>query len=135
MAATIEIRKGFKISFDELIQSVSRLDSMDLTVFLNKLNQMTSQQSNHVILQQEKKLIQQIKDIIPLSVLHRFKQLQDKLHKQTITDKEQSEMLLVTDFIEEKSAERILLLSTLAKIRNISILELISELKLKDYHG
>jgi replicative DNA helicase len=131
---TIEIRKGFKVGFDELIQSFTQLNSKDMDAFLKKLNQVTSQNSKISSSSEEDILLQQIKEIIPASVLRRFNQLQSKQNNLTITDKEQSEILVLTDFIEEKSAERLLLISALAKIRQVSVLELIKQLKLKDFH-
>jgi replicative DNA helicase len=131
---TIEIRKGFKVGFDELIQSFTQLNSKDMDAFLKKLNQVTSQNSKISSSSEEDILLQQIKEIIPASVLRRFNQLQSKQNNLTITDKEQSEILVLTDFIEEKSAERLVLLSALAKIRQISVLELVQQIKLKDYH-
>ena len=110
---TIEIGNGFKISFDELIQSVTQLNSLELSTFLNRLNHATEQKR---LSEQEQSLLKQIKQIIPASIVRRFKQLQTKQHKNTLTEKEASEILLITDFIEEKSAERVALIANLAKI-------------------
>lgn len=127
---TIEIRKNFKIGFDELIQGIERLNAIERKSFLNKINQIEPP-----IVQREAELLLQIKEIIPASVVRRFKQLQNKMHNNTIKEKEQSEMLLLTDFIEEKSAERVGLLAALAQIRKITVLELIKDLKIKDFHA
>ena len=131
---TIEIRKGFKVGFDELIQSFTQLNSKEMDTFLKKLNQVKSQNSKISSSSEEDILLQQIKEIIPASVIRRFNQLQSKQNNLTITDKEQSEILVLTDFIEEKSAERLVLLAALAEIRQIPVLELAQQLKLKDYH-
>ena len=103
---TIEIRNGFKVGFDELIQSVTRLNALELTTFLNRLNQAATQQQQHS--EREKMLLKQIKEVIPASIVRRFKELQTKQHHNNISEKEAAEMLLLTDFIEEKSAERVL---------------------------
>ena len=70
-----------------------------------------------------------------MSVIRHFKELQTKQHNNTISKKEQEEMLLVTDFIEEKSAERVALLAALAKIRQVSITDLAKQLQLKNYRA
>ena len=127
---TIEIRKNFKIGFDELIQGIERLNAIERKSFLSKINQIEPP-----TVQREAELLLQIKEIIPASVVRRFKQLQNKMHNNTIKEKEQSEMLLLTDFIEEKSAERVGLLAALAQIRKITVLELIKDLKIKDFHA
>ena len=127
---TLEIKNGFKISFDELIQSVTRLNALELNIFLNRLHQATAQQSPA---QEEKMLLTQIKDIIPASIVRRFKELQAKQHNNTITEKESSEIVLLTDFIEEKSAERVALLGRLAQIQGVAITDLAKQLRLKNH--
>ena len=127
---TVEIKNGFKISFDELIQSVTRLNALELNTFLNRLHQATAQQSPA---QEEKILLTQIKNIIPPSIIRRFKELQIKQHNDTITEKESSEIVLLTDFIEEKSAERVALLGRLAQIQGVAITDLAKQLRLKNH--
>ena len=129
---TIEIRNGFKVGFDELIQSVTQLNALELKTFLSRLSQATEQQQHS---QQEKMLLKQIKEIIPASVVRRFKQLQAKQHNNTITEKEASEILVITDFMEEKSAERVNLLAVLAKLRGVSITDLAKLLRLTTFHA
>ena len=127
---TVEIKNGFKISFDELIQSVTRLNALELNTFLNRLHQATAQQPPA---QEEKMLLTQIKDIIPASIVRRFKELQAKQHNNTITEKESSEIVLLTDFIEEKSAERVTLLGRLAQIQGVAITDLAKQLRFKNH--
>ena len=127
----VEIRNGFKVGFDELIQSVTRLNALELTTFLNRLNQAATQQQQHS--EREKMLLKQIKEVIPASIVRRFKELQIKQHNNTVTEKEATEMLLLTDFMEEKSAERVLFLAELAKIKGVSIVDLAKQLRLKNY--
>ena len=126
---TVEIKNGFKVSFDELIQSVTRLNALELNTFLNRLHQATAQQSPT---QEEKMLLTQIKDIIPASIVRRFKELQAKQHNNTITEKESSEIVLLIDFIEEKSAERVALLGRLAQIQGIPVTDLARQLRLQN---
>ena len=127
---TVEIKNGFKISFDELIQSVTRLNALELNIFLNRLHQATAQQSPA---QEEKMLLAQIKNSIPASIVRRFKELQTKQHNNTITEKESSEIVLLTDFIEEKSAERVALLGRLSQIQGVPVTDLARQLRLKNH--
>ena len=127
---TVEIKNGFKVGFDELIQSLTRLNALELNTFLNRLHQATAQPSSS---QEEKMLLTQIKDIIPPSIVRRFKELQIKQHNNTITEKESSEIVLLTDFIEEKSAERVALLGRLAQIQGVAITDLAKQLRLKNH--
>ena len=132
---TVEIKKGLQVGFDDLVQGVSRLDTAELIAFFDKLNQIIGGQKQVLPFGEEAILLKQIKTIIPMSIIKRFKELQVKQHGNTISEKEQEEMLVITDFIEEKSAERVKLLAALAKIRQIPLTELVKKLKLKNYHA
>jgi hypothetical protein len=121
---TIEIKKGLQVRFEDLVQGISRLNTVELTTFFDQLNQVMGGQKSVASLNEEAILLKQIKDIIPSSVVRRFKELQTKQHNNTISEKEYEEIRMITDFIEEKSAERIVLLGALAKIRQIPLTEL-----------
>jgi cobyrinic acid a,c-diamide synthase len=79
--------------------------------------------------------VRQIRDLIPASILRRYRQLHKKQQNGSITAKECEEMLLLTDYIEEKSAERVMLLGALAAIRQINISELAKQLRLQTLHA
>jgi hypothetical protein len=65
----------------------------------------------------------------------RLKALQKKRQAQTITSKELSEIIVISDFLEMKSAERIYLVGALAKLRQTSITEVAKQLNLKKFYG
>ncbi len=131
----IEIKKGGQNKFDDLVQRVSLLDNTDLMTFFEQLNLKISGQKTTAVLSEEIMLLKQIKNIIPVSLMRRFKTLQAKQHDNSISEKEHEEILLITNFIEEKSAERVELLAALAKIRQIPLTELVKQLPLKTYHA
>ena len=131
----VNIKKGLHIGFDDLVQSVSRLNTTELTTFFEKLNHTLSGQQSLSSFGEEAILLTQIKAIIPASVIRRFKELQAKEYNGSITDKEREEILTITDFIEEKSAERVVLLGELAKIRQMPLTTLVKQLQLKNYHA
>lgn len=132
---TVEIKKGLQIGFDDLVRGISKLNTAELTTFFEQLNQVMGNQKTPSSQIQEAILLKQIKVLIPASVIRRFKELQTKQHNNTISDKEQEEILLITDFIEEKSAERITLLAALAKIRQVPLPDLVKQIPLKDFHA
>jgi hypothetical protein len=132
---TVKIKKGLQVGVDDLVQSISRLNNTELTTFFERLNYLLISQKTPSKLGQEAILLQQIRAMIPASVIRRFKHLQTKQHNYSISEKEQEEILIITDFIEQKSAERITLLASLAKIRQISLTELAQQLQLKNYHA
>jgi hypothetical protein len=135
MMQTVEIKKGLQVGIDDLVLSISRLNTAELTTFFERLNRVIGGQKSLSPFGEEALLLKQIKAIIPASVIRRFKELQTKRNNNTISEKEQEEMVLITDFIEEKSAERVVLLAALAKIRQVSLPDLVKQINLKDYHA
>jgi hypothetical protein len=131
--STIEIRKGLQVSLDDLVTSLSKMDMSELKNFADKMNHLVDLRHDTASDEAEREVIQQIKDIIPASVVRRFKQLKKKQDAGTLTPKEQEETILLTDFMEEKSTERVFLIGLLAKKRNISVAELIKQFPLIRY--
>lgn len=131
--STIEIRKGLQVSLDDLVTSLSKMDMSELKNFADKMNHLVDLRHDTASDEAEREVIQQIKDIIPASVVRRFKQLKKKQDAGTLTPKEQEETILLTDFMEEKSVERVFLIGLLAKKRNISVAELIKQFPLIRY--
>jgi hypothetical protein len=131
----IEIKKSTQNKFDDLVNRVSLLNNKDLVAFFEQLNVKISGQKKPSKESEEVILLKQIKTIIPLSVIRRFKTLQAKQHNNSISHKEHEEIIVIINFIEEKSAERVELLAALAKIRNISLAELLKQLPLKNFHA
>ena len=72
----------------------------------------------------EAQLHQKIIETVPASVVRRYKQLRAKSEQKQVSEKEHEEMLLLTDFLEEKNAERVLLMADLAKIQQVTLPEL-----------
>lgn len=129
-AQTIEIRKGIQISLDDLVQSLSSMDMSDLQRLAEKMNHMVDLRLEPTAAKAEKKIVQQIRQMIPDSVVRRYGQLRKKHHNGTLTNKEAAEIRTLTDFMEEKSAERIFLLGLLAQKRNVSLPDLIRQFPL-----
>ena len=123
------------MGFDDLVSSVSRMDTADLKKVLEQINQVLSLRSHQQPSEREAQLLQQIRDVVPASVTRRYQQLHKKQQNDSITAKEREEMLLLTDFMEEKSAERVMLLGALADIRQTTITELAKQLRIREFHA
>jgi hypothetical protein len=131
----IKLNNGLQIRFEDLVQSVSKLNTSEMSTFFEQLTQVIGGHVNLAPQSEEVILLKKIKAMIPLSVVKRFKELQTKQQNNTISEKEYAEIIVITDFIEEKSAERVVLLAELAKIRQISLTELVKQIHLKDFHA
>jgi len=132
---SIEIKKGIRVSTDELIHSVSHLDDSELKDFLERVQKALLERSQVSSFERENQLVKEIRQIIPDSVLRRFRQLRLKQQNGSIFNKELEEIQLLADILEEKSAERILLLGELAALRKISLPELLKQIRLKDLYA
>lgn len=126
----IEIHQGIQVRLDDLVKTLSNMDISDLKSFAEKMNHLVDLRYDTPSNKAEKELMQKIKDVIPASVVRRYKQLRKKQGSGILTTKEQEEVLMLTDFIEEKSTERVFLLGLLAKKRNLSLPELIKRFPL-----
>ncbi len=118
-----------------MLNSVSTLETQILHDLINRLNQILSSRQPNEKPNQEADLLKQIKEIIPASVLRRYRQLHIKQQNDTITAKEQEEICILTDYMEEKSAERVVLLALLADLRNVPLTDLAKQLRLQNFHA
>jgi hypothetical protein len=80
-------------------------------------------------------LLTDIRTIVPAAVVRRFRQLRLKQQNGTLVTKEQEEMQLLADILEEKSAERVLLLGELASLRKVTLQELRKQIRLQDFYA
>ena len=99
-----------------------------MSKFAYEVNQLVSKRTNNIPNKRESELLKEINSIIPASIKHRQKQLYLALKEGIITQKEHKELVLLNDKLEEKAAERVLLLGELATLRGVSIQELVANL-------
>jgi len=67
---------------------------------------------------------------LPIDIQKRYDYLLEKKNDETLNDKEYQELLEITSYSENFNARRLVYIVELAKIRNKTIDELISELEL-----
>ncbi len=128
---TIEINKGIKVGFEEIIKGVQQLDNQSLTTFANEINRLVSTRKHLKSDKREVDLLKKIKTAIPVSVKQRQKQLFARLQEDIISLPERDELILLNTLIEEKTAERIVLIGELAALRHVSVQELYEQLSIK----
>jgi hypothetical protein len=120
---TIEVRKGVTA----LAQKVALLDIQDLNTFFEQLN---AQISGYPTLRQQNEeaiLLKKLKTVMPRTILRRYRALRSKELAEGISEKEQQEMILLSDMMEAKSLERLHLLAALARLRQMSLAELVKQ--------
>jgi hypothetical protein len=120
---TIEVRKGVK----ELAKKVAILDIQDLTTFFEQLNAHISGYPTLLYQNEEAILLKKLKTVMPRTILRRYRVLRSKELEDGISEKERQEMILLSDMMETKSLERVHLLAALARLRQISLAELVKQ--------
>lgn len=77
---------------------------------------------------EETRMLEQIHHAIPTEVQARFADLLDKRDALTLTEDEYSELLRLTDVIENLEAKRVLLLGELARYRGVTLDQVMQDL-------
>jgi hypothetical protein len=127
---TILMENGIQFGFEDILKGIQKLDNQSLVKFVENVNQLVS---NRTVPSKEREqiIIKKIKNLVSASLKRRQKQLFVSLQDETISEKELEELKLLNSFLEEKSAERILLMGQLATLRGISLQQLIQEKNFK----
>jgi hypothetical protein len=131
---TIEIKKGISIGMDDLAQRLSELDMSALTHFFEQLNEKMVGNSQAMVRKgnEEAILLKKIKTLLPKRVTQRYYSLITKDRQQSLPEKERQEMMLLIDFMENKCAERLRLMHSLAQLRGITVPELLKQLPIQN---
>jgi hypothetical protein len=79
----------------------------------------------------EVELLQQINQCVPLQLRERWQELITAQQTQVLTASETAELAKLVDDVEEREAERAGLLSELAQLRGVTVLQLVETLGLR----
>lgn len=124
---TVEMENGIQLGFEDLLKVIQRLDNQSLSKFAFEVNQLVSKRNYPAPNKREIALSKKINTVIPLSIKRRQKELYTMLQQDTITPKEHEELILLNSKLEEKAAERILLMGELAALKGITIQQLVAQ--------
>lgn len=83
------------------------------------------------VLSSEIDLLKAIYQGVPISIQQRYDELRECLHEETLTTEEHQELLQLVDVVEQCEVDRLEKLIQLAKLRNISLDELMQQLNLR----
>jgi hypothetical protein len=78
----------------------------------------------------ENTLLQKIAETLPTAVQQRYNELRARLQAETLTSEEHQELLTLIDVVEQFDADRLQHLVALAQLRQITLPELLSQLKI-----
>jgi hypothetical protein len=114
----------------EILQDVVRLNTASIEQLKSDLELLLEQRKKGIQEKRERRLVETIYQYTETETYDRYKVLSEKLRLETITETEHKELLKLTPIIEANSTERLEHLMTLAKIRKISLREVMIELGL-----
>lgn len=112
----------------ELLTGANQLSTQDLGAFFQQVRELLSKRSVSALSQEEAKLLLRIQESAPLELLERAAILHEKRRNETLTEKEQEELILITGTIEKLHITRLELLTELAHRRSIPLRTLITQL-------
>ena len=118
-----------------LFHEVERLDTHSLDVFIDSLISLRVRRDVPKQQKDEALLLAKINKSLPLKQVERFRFLNAKRLEKQLTTEENEELLRLLEKTDKLNANRIKHLATLARLRNVSIRELMKQLNIHPQNG
>ncbi len=126
--AEVEIKSNIKLGLKDILKAISTLETKDIEVFLKEVTGILAQKKEKESKNtDESTLIKQIKSAYPIKLNKRFQFLRSKLTTQQLSEKEQKELIDLTNRFEALDAQRLQYLMQLAQLRGTSLNDIIKE--------
>lgn len=122
------IQQNLKLSTDELLQAAAQLKPRELERFVKEAIALQAKRRAPSLSRSETELMLKINQGLPKRVQQRFDELVEKRKAETLTPKEHKELLRLVNRKEILNAHRIELLGELAKLRQVSLREIMTQL-------
>lgn len=126
----VEIKSQVKMSLEEILNGVSKLETPDLELFLSEVSQILAIKKASNYSKRELQLLQLVSQHLPEQEIKRYQFLSNKLQEENISDVEHQELLVLVEKIEIADAKQLGYLIELARLKKISLAELKQELNL-----
>lgn len=118
---SIEIQKGIKISLDELLNGVAKMDISSLEEFSSEINRLIARRKAPNPSERELELIHLIYQPMDKKIQERYNQLSKKNLKRAIGNDEHLELLKLVKIAEEHNVKWLEALVELAQLRSVSL--------------
>lgn len=122
---TVQIEK------EQLLDAVLQMPQSELEQFVSRAFSLKAREQTHALPEREAELLMKINQGLPSATQQRLNDLIEKRRAETISAKELRELKKLTDQIETSDANRLELLTELARLRNVPLRKLIKQLGLK----
>ena len=126
----IEVKSQVKMSLEEILLGVSKLETSDLELFLSDVSQILAIKKTSNYSERETQLLELISQHLPEEEIRHYRFLSNKLQDEIISDAEHQELLVLVEKIELADAKRLGHLLELARLKKVSLAELRQELNL-----
>lgn len=128
--ASVQINSKIKVGFDELLQGLSSLETVDIERFMKELGVVLAKRKAPNFSKRETELLIKINQGWAVEKQARYDVLAEKLRKETISEKEHKELLQLSDESEGMDVERLRNLIELSQLRKVSLDTLMLQLGL-----
>ena len=127
----MEVQMQAKINAENILTGIADMPVKDLEYLANEVNALIIRKKTDDLGNREKILLSKInKTGLNLNLRDRYKILAENLERDTMTDSEHSEFIILTAKDEKLRNERVKYLIELAQLRNISLSQLMANLEL-----
>ncbi len=116
---------------NNIYQSLSILNVIELDQVMQEVIILRRKKLPSVLTQNETELLKKINSVAPTVIQKRYDFLVKKRKNETINDEEYQELLELTAYMENLGVKRLEYLLELAKLRNLSLDEIVEQLQLK----
>jgi hypothetical protein len=118
-------------ALDTIYKSLNQLNVADLDKVMHQIIDLRQKKNPSILSKKESDLLKAINAGLPKELQNRYNVLVKKRHKETLTDTEYEELLMLTEQVEKLDNQRLSYLLELAKLRNQSLDDVITSLELK----
>ena len=127
--------KQMNPSVSTLFHEAERLDNRSLDIFIDSIVSLRVRREVSNKQKEEASLLEKINKGLSLKQVERFKMLNKKRLDETLTTSEYDELLVLLEKTEKFNTIRVKHLSALARLRNVSVRELMKQLDIKASNG
>ena len=119
------------LSADNLLEAAAQLDPAELERFVEQVLKLQAHRKAPGVSEEEAKLLLEINSGLPGDLQKRYRVLRGKRDDEALTEDEHRELVILSDQIEHKHAQRLEALVRLASLRNTTLRGLMNDLGIK----
>ncbi|MEM6319477.1 MAG: hypothetical protein AAF960_17530 [Bacteroidota bacterium] len=117
--AEIEVQSNIKLGLKDILKAISKLETKDIERFIKEVSNLLAQKKEKEDKEKvESNLIQQIRSVYPSKLNERYQALRIKLDSEPLSEKEQAELIELTNQFELLDAQRLRYLLQLSQLRS-----------------